>query len=442
MTLELRPYQKIGGAWLQSMRSGILADSPGVGKTITSLMAITDGAPVIVICPASMKGIWFLETRKWRPDLCPDIISGRGNFRWPNPGELLIFNYDILPEPVPKGFPAGLIVIVDEAHAVKSNKTKRHKSVKQIVKAAIFGTGHAWGLTGTPIQNDPYEGWNLLSAFGLENIAFGHFGKFLYMFNGRQGQFGIVYGAARPEVRDCLKKVMLRRTKSEVLPELPGLTIKDVPVSIPDDVRKVCDEAMAVLLANGIDLNGALDRVEATQLSGAEFEEVSRARMALAVAKIPALLEAVESFEDAGEPLVVFSAHRAPVDVLGQRKGWGRISGSDSSERRAEVVQQFQAGLLKGVACTIQAGGTGLTLTRSSNSIFVDQAWTPAINLQARDRIHRIGQTRGVVITRLIAAHAIDERVTAVLDRKTDLVDSVIDSGAVSVSADAFEDMV
>ena len=436
----LRPFQVKGVEFLKSMRAALLTDSPGVGKTIQSLMAIPDNAPVIVVCPASMKGIWRVEALKWRPEFRVEIISGRGNFRWPKSGELLIFNYDILPEAAPKGFPTGLVLIADEAHAVKSNKTKRHKSVKQIAKAAIFGKGHAWGLTGTPIANDPYELWNLLGAFSLENAAFGGFGRFMWLFNARQGQFGIAYGQPRIEVRDCLKKVMLRRTKAEVLPELPELTIRDVAVEIPENVKKVCDKAMECLKSHGIDLYNALDRVEATQLSGAEFEEVSRARKALAVAKIPALLEFIEEFEAADEPVVVFSAHRAPIDVLGSRKGWGRISGSDSAEARAETVRLFQAGLLKGVACTIQAGGTGLTLTRASNSIFVDQAWTPAINLQARDRIHRIGQTRGVVVTRLIAAHAIDERVTAVLDRKIELVESVIDSGPVAVSANDFEE--
>src|SRR5262245_5578154 len=130
------------------------------------------------------------------------------------------------------------------------------------------------------------------------------------------------------------------------------------------------------------------------------------------------MLELVEQFEDQGGPLVVFSAHREPIEALAARGGWGVITGGTEPRRRQEVVDAFQAGRLKGVGRTIQAGGTGLTLTRASTALFVDLDWTPANNLQAEDRVCRIGQRAGHVrIIRMVSDHPLDRRVLRVLAR-------------------------
>jgi hypothetical protein len=129
--------------------------------------------------------------------------------------------------------------------------------------------------------------------------------------------------------------------------------------------------------------------------------------------------------------VIVFSYHRAAVDLLASRPGWAVITGDTPPEQRQHIVTEFQGGRLKGVAGTIQAAGTGLTLTRANQAIFVDLAWTPALNAQAEDRICRIGQTRGVIITRLIAEHMLDERVAELLLVKQKLIESAIEKAAV-----------
>ncbi len=445
MDLALRPFQKHGVDRLKSRRNYLLADDPGVGKTPQAVMAVEDDAPVLVACPASIKGVWAREFSRWRPEFETLTVRKKKDFRFPKRGQVMIVSYDMLP-PVRTKMdakfwipPDGMHLIGDEATSLKSNKSRRHNSFKAISRNTLRSNGKVWLLSGTPIINHPYELWNMLQCASLETEAFGSFGRFMYLFNGKQGRFGIVYGEPKPEVRDCLGRVMLRRTKREVLPELPPVQFNDIPVEIPDDVRKVCDKAWEALKENGVDLEGALDLADATAITGAEFDEVAKARKALAVSKVSAMLETIETYEEAEEPLVVFSAHRAPIEVLENREGWAAIHGQVDADTRTRVVEDFQAGRLKGIALTIQAGGMGLTLTRASNGLFVDLAWTPAMNRQAQDRLDRMGQTRGVMIHRLVADHAIDQRVTAVLTEKMRLIHGTVGEGPVAVPMDAFE---
>jgi hypothetical protein len=151
------------------------------------------------------------------------------------------------------------------------------------------------------------------------------------------------------------------------------------------------------------------------------FEDMSAVREALSRAKIPALIELVESYEDAQEPLVVFSDHVAPVVEVGSREGWAAITGDTPPAQRAAIVQAFQAGGLRGLALTITAGGLGLTLTRAAHAVFCGLNWVPANNVQAEDRLCRIGQARGCVYTVIEADHELDRRINEVLGEKTEL---------------------
>jgi SWI/SNF-related matrix-associated actin-dependent regulator 1 of chromatin subfamily A len=165
---------------------------------------------------------------------------------------------------------------------------------------------------------------------------------------------------------------------------------------------------------------------------------------ALAESRVKAVEEFVESYEDAGEPLVVFSAHVAPVKALAAREGWAAITGETPAEARTEIVRRFQAGELKGLACTMAAAGVGITLTRASTAVFVDLDWTPAINSQAQDRLHRIGQTaESVLYVRFTSDHPLDLHIHNLIVKKMDLIDRAIerlvkiDPNAVAADADA-----
>jgi hypothetical protein len=158
------------------------------------------------------------------------------------------------------------------------------------------------------------------------------------------------------------------------------------------------------------------------------FEEFSEIRERLARAKIPAMLEYVESAEEQDTPLIVASAHRAPIEKLGERDGWEIITGDVPSKKRQQIVDRFQAGELKGVGVTITAGGTGITLTRASTMLFVDVDWTPANNIQMADRICRIGQKAdNVLILTMVIDHVLEKHIHDLIDIKMRLIFNAID---------------
>ena len=141
-------------------------------------------------------------------------------------------------------------------------------------------------------------------------------------------------------------------------------------------------------------------------------------------------MELAEELEQAGEPVVVFSAHRDPVEAFGSKQGWDCITGSVSHKRRGEIVDRFQKGALRGVALTIGAGREGINLFRSSHMIFVDLDWTPAHNIQAEDRIHRIGQKRACMYTVMVIDHSLEYRLGSILYRKEELFNDLIEEAA------------
>jgi len=422
---RLRPFQRTGISWLRSRRNALLADEAGVGKSVQALMAIDENHRGLVVCPAVAKGVWENECKKWRPDLKPVVLSGKGNFRWPGDRELVVINYDILPENVRNTEKLKIVLIADECHYLKSgSKAARTTNFRAISREAYRNSGNIYGLSGSPLLNHPLELWHVLYSLGLSQEAFDSWHRFCHMFSAMQGRFGMVWGRPSAEVPSRLSRVMLRRLKKDVLKDLPPKTWQDIPAEIDRKTKNLCDEALLAIAGMGIDLDGAVDDSMLTRLSGAEFTSISSARKALAMAKIPAMLDVVGQFEANEEPLVVFSAHRPPIDLLGERKGWGCITG-DTTGNRADIEQAFQRGELRGLAITIQSGGVSLTLTRASNALFVDQTFVPDINKQAEDRLARFGQTRGVLIQRLVADHRLDRRLAEILSEKNEIMSGV-----------------
>lgn len=445
--LKLYPFQEAGVAWLAPRRAALLADEMGLGKTIQALLASPADSPLLVVCPAVVKGVWLKETIRWRPDLAPVVLKGRGSFRWPGAGELIILNYDILPPtaaeinaaagdnplappPTRPGPPPGLTLIADECHALKSRQAKRTGRFRALAKSVRDAGGRSWGLTGTPLLNRPPELWTVLENLDLALKAYGSWPVFCRAFSGSRGWYGYEWGRPQPAAAEMLKKVSLHRRRAEVLPDLPAKTRRELEVYIKDaETIELADKLLEAIRAAGVDLSCLIETSLTSRLEGVPFELLSRARKALAVAKVPALLDLVGQYEEQEEPIVVFSAHRPPVDVLAQRPGWAVITGDTRDRQR--IVELFQAGQLKGIALTIDAGGVGLTLTRASDVVFVDLDWTPALNQQAEDRVCRIGQSRGVIITRLVADHELDRRVAELLRVKEEIIVASVEASAV-----------
>ena len=401
------------------------------GKTIEALMALPQDTrpPVVVICPAVVKGSWKFEIGRWRQDYTTTILSGRQSFRWPIPGEVVVTNWDILPPLNAEkgafdfGCPYGdTIIIGDEAHAVKSSKTKRAQRFRVLTDVVFSVNGRVWLLTGTPLLNHPLELWNVLGAAKLNFDAFGNWQRFVQAFNGYRGRFGYQWGEPQPHVPELLKSVSLRRDLDEVLPDLPEKMYNSVSVKLDDATTELCDGLADKLVDLGVDFEAATDLAILKQVQAIAFEEVSSVRAAVATAKIPTMLDLVAEYEEQEEPLVVFSCHRAPIDIFNHRTGWVTITGDTPAAKRSKLVEQFQAGGLKGIALTIQAGGTGITLTKAHHMLFVDLAWTPALNSQAESRCLRIGQKSSVLVTRLVATHRLDQRLTEIIAGKQRII--------------------
>lgn len=452
--VDVRKYQEQGILWLAARESGMLTDDMGLGKTLQGLVALPTNCRAVWVCPASLKLNVVREAGFWRPDLKVTVLSGGGSFRWPSDGEIVVLNYDILPGetnrdertkrvnfvkgsiPEVSGGTAPLYLIADEAHALKSTKAIRTVLFRNLAKMVRAEGGRTWGMTGTELLNRELELWNLFETFGVAREAFGTFDNFLRLMGGARGRFGIEFSRdnarnPRHEVVSRLRLVSLKRLKKDVMKDLPAKTYTTVSVEIDEKTRLFCDRVIEHASRAGIDLNDVKNTVMLTRWKGASFELISKAMTALALAKMTAMLDIVEQYEEVGEPLIVFSAHRAPIDALKERKGWAVITGDTSIKDRNLAVEQFQAGNLKGIAGTIAAMGVGLTLTRASNVLRVDRDWTPALNRQAEDRAHRIGQKNAVQVIDLVATHALDVRLTELLVEKSTLIESTTEAAAV-----------
>lgn len=445
--LSLFPFQRTGIEWLAAQYGALLADSPGLGKTLQALLAAPYPSPLLIVCPSSAKPVWDREIPTWRPDFRPTTLFGRESFRWPRVGEAVILNYDILPELVSEEtedgeelystlpasielqVPPGTVLVADEAHYLtnyQSHRTQRFQALSNLVRK---NNGRTWLLTATPLLNFPPELWTVFSAAGIAGEAFGSYKKFTSLFGGVKTEHGHSWSDPKPEVADRIRRVCLRRKREEVLPELPQKMWREILVDVDSVTKGLCDEAVASLLVQGIDLCGSDNCLaQIRDLDVPEIGALSRARAAMAALKTPMLLSLLAEYEAQEEPVVVFSAHRAPIDLLAQRSGWRSLVGGLSTETRASIENDFQDGRLLGVAATIQAGGVSITLTRAAHLIFLDRMFTPALNEQAEDRIVRIGQKRSCLITILVAKHSLDTRLQEILVRKQSMVTKSVDA--------------
>jgi SWI/SNF-related matrix-associated actin-dependent regulator 1 of chromatin subfamily A len=410
----------------------VLADEQGLGKTVQLLAAAPAGSRGLVVCPAIAIEVWVEHLQKVTP-FRPLVLKGRKGWKgmveakrdW-QPGEFIVMNYAILPSPAHVvGGPLPDLVIADEAHYLKGYDKRRTIRFRSLAHSVLDRGGRVWLSTGTPIKNTPEDLWSLAKILRVDGL-FGPWSNFMHVFGGVKGAFGQVRwgGSIDAQVPALMKEFMLRREKANVLPQLPARRWDTVRVSIPGPARALCDKVVRDLKRRGVSLeNLTADALENSDII--DFETMARVCRSLAVAKIPAALAMAEAHE--GErPLLLWSRHRDPVLAAGKLPGWAAITGDTVQQERADFQRRFQDGELKGLAITIKAGGTALTLTRSDRAIFVDREWSPADNAQAEDRIHRLGQHRAVSYTTLVADHVLDERLQEILGSKGRIIAATV----------------
>jgi hypothetical protein len=424
----LRQYQVHGTSWLSSQRAAFLLDEQGLGKTIVAICAMPAGVPIIVDCPASLRLLWRDEIKKWRSDLFPIVVSGSGLLQaWPEPGEVFIVSDGwirdtIQTQPWQYPMPEKLWLVSDECHRYKG-RSARAECMQFFCQDIRRAEGSTIGLTGTPLSNTPQEMYTLFLVFGAARKAFGGWGEYTRMWNCTKGGWQgkqLVWGEASPIVRERVALVSLRRTRAEVLPELPTKTYQVIPCEVGKKLTKRMDEIYGVV-KDDLDEWEASDEV----IPPMSIAQHSALRLELARAKMEDMLEWIGRNSDTSEddsPLVMFSMHRGPVDECAKLKGWEVIHGDVTVKARHAIVKAFEAGELRGVAVTIQSGGVGLTLVQSHRALFVDRAYAPPDNWQAEDRICRLGQKWPVFISRLVMDHPLERRQDEIVEKKSAMI--------------------
>ncbi|WP_280233089.1 DEAD/DEAH box helicase [Nocardia cyriacigeorgica] len=428
---ELRPYQARGVSWLRATTAdhggAILADEMGLGKTVQTiglLLGRADG-PQVVICPTSLVGNWVHEIQRFAPGLHP--IAWRGGDIAAEPGTVVVTGYPTL-----RLHGAGLreirwaTAVFDEAQALKNPRTRVSKAARAIDAAATVA------LTGTPVENHLEELWALLNLVAPR--LFGHRTQFRRRFV-RPIHDGSTTAAAR--LREAIEPVVLARRKDQVAASLPAKIHTDLLCDLTSEQEQLYDQLLDRAIDDGF--GHGLQRQSRILAALTSLKQVCNhpglitgelGELAGRSGKLDLCTDIVANNLDLGAPTLLFTQYRKTGELLVRHlaEQFGVAApffhgGLDQSER-AQIVSDFQS--VDGppvLILSLRAAGTGLTLTRAADVIHFDRWWNPAVEAQASDRAHRIGQTRTVTVTTLTSGTTVEEHIAAMQRRKSALTD-------------------
>jgi len=377
----------------------LISDEPGLGKTIQSMAYLAlhpEMRPAVIVCPASLKLNWAREIESWMKtkDVVEIINSGKV-YPLTDDVSIIILNYAIFRKWLPELQRINPEVIVyDESHYIKSKAAARSKAAKTLSETVA----HKILLTGTPVLNRPEELWNqlqIIDPFGYPDKRFFQWHKRYadakQLHFGRKTVWDFSGASNLDELAQSLKTIMIRRTKDQVLPELPAKRRSTVLVQI--DNRKEYDRADNEFAEWLTEQKGA----EAAERASAveQLAKIEYLRQIAVRGKMKQALAWIGNFLESGEKLVVFATHKETIHALEREYGTTavKIDGSVSSEKRQDAVDKFQndPGVRLFIG-NIQAAGVGITLTAASNVVFLEVPWTPALLEQAEDRCVLEGQ--------------------------------------------------
>ena len=423
---ELHPFQRAGVRYALARRRTFIADEQGLGKTVQALATIeADSAfPTVVVCPASMKLVWEREAQHWLPHRSVAVLGGRTDSVWDEEtasADIVVLNYDILDwhsDRLAQLHPRALIL--DESHYVKNARAARTKAALELANH-LPDDALRLALTGTPILNRAEELVSQLRVLGrLKDFGSG-------------ARLTRRFRAAGSDDRlhwNLRAHCYVRRTKQQVLPQLPAKRHDTVPVLLSNDheYRLAERDVIAWLQTLPLDLR-TIDAKVAAALRAEQLVRLNNLRQLAARGKLPTALSWIADFLESGEPLVVFAEHIATQKAVMERfPNALHILGSDPSHARQRAVDAFQEeDGPRLIVCSLKAASQGITLTRASNVAFLELDWTPARHDQAEDRLHRIGQNSAVTAWYLLAPDTIDETMAELLQRKRSLIDAVTD---------------
>lgn len=463
----LRYYQKTGYKWLKTLDNykfgGILADDMGLGKTIQMLSIIAgyidenkeEKRASIVICPSSLTLNWQNESQKFTNKLKTMVIRGNAQERKEqikNIGkyDLIITSYDLLKRDIEfyKEIKyAFRFAITDEAQYLKNSNTQNAKAVKEIVADTRYA------LTGTPIENSLAELWSI-----FDYIMPGY----LFAYKKFKTEFEVPIvkeenQKAMKKLRMLIEPFILRRTKKEVLTELPEKTITVLNNQMKEEQEKIYLNYLAQAkqdIAETINVKGfershiqvlsALTRLRQIcchpSLFIKDYKEGS--------SKLEQCIEIIKDAIESGHKILLFSGYTSMFEIIEKELNkngisYFKLTGATKVDERIRMVDEFNESKdIKVFLISLKAGGTGLNLTGADMVIHYDPWWNASAENQATDRAYRIGQKNNVQVYKLITKNSIEEKIYELQKKKSTLIDNVLDTRTSFISKLSKEDIM
>ncbi|MCB5195149.1 DEAD/DEAH box helicase [Deefgea salmonis] len=433
----LRDYQQDGFQWLSRLAhwgvGACLADDMGLGKTVQTLALMLERAPqgpCLVVAPTSVALNWEAESCKFAPTLKIQAYGQNRKLEALGAFDVIITSYGLLQQDAEQ-FAAvhWHTVVLDEAQAIKNATTKRSQA------AMALQADFKMIATGTPMENHLGELWNLFRF--INPALLGSKEKFTAKYaNPIEGGDK----AAKQALKKLIQPFMLRRTKTQVLAELPSRTEITLRVPLSSDEQHLYE----ALRQQAVERLDSID--EAAKKPMQVLAEITKLRRfccnpklvmkdsQLIGSKLTAFAEVTTELLENKHKALVFSQfvdHLAIVREWLDQQGiaYQYLDGSTPPKKRLEAVNAFQAGEGDIFLISLKAGGSGLNLTAADYVIHLDPWWNPAVEDQASDRAHRMGQQRPVTIYRLVAEGTIEEQIVALHHNKRDLADSLLEGG-------------
>lgn len=465
LNAELRTYQKIGYKWLRTLEQykmgGILADDMGLGKTIQLLAVILSYVqknkgnvkPSIIICPSSLALNWYNEIQKFTPTLkalviSDDYLERKRKIETINNYQIVITSYDSLKRDIDLYTQYNFkYIVADEAQYIKNNNTKNSKAVKLINAETKFA------LTGTPIENSLSELWSIFD-FIMPGYLY-KYKKFKELY-----EIPIIKNQDEEKMNKLKKQIepfILRRTKSEVLTELPDKTVTILSNEMKEEQYSIYMSYMAQArdeIMYQIDMKGfEKSQIKILSLLMRLRQICCHPKLFLSeyTGESSKLNQCIEIIQDAvlgGHKILLFSSYTSMFEIIEEQLkklkiNYLKLTGQTKVGERIKLVDEFNTNKnIKVFLISLKAGGTGLNLTGADMVIHYDPWWNLSAENQATDRTYRIGQKKNVQVYKLITKNSIEEKIYELQQKKAKLIDNMLSTDATFISKLSKDDIM
>lgn len=465
LNTELRTYQKIGYKWLKTLEQykmgGILADDMGLGKTVQVLTVILSyiqenkekAKNSIIVCPSSLTLNWYNEIQKFTPTIKTLVISGdylerKRKIETINNYQIVITSYDSLKRDIDLYTQYNFkYIVADEAQYIKNNNTKNSKAVKLINAETKFA------LTGTPIENSLSELWSIFD-FIMPGYLY-KYKKFKELY-----EIPIIKNQDEEKMNKLKKQIepfILRRTKSEVLTELPDKTVTILSNEMKEEQYSIYMSYMAQArdeIMYQIDMKGfEKSQIKILSLLMRLRQICCHPKLFLSeyTGESSKLNQCIEIIQDAvlgGHKILLFSSYTSMFEIIEEQLkkleiNYLKLTGQTKVGERIKLVDEFNTNKdIKVFLISLKAGGTGLNLTGADMVIHYDPWWNLSAENQATDRTYRIGQRKNVQVYKLITKNSIEEKIYELQQKKAKLIDNMLSTDATFISKLSKDDIM